>query len=178
MSRRIYITIILSIYLFKSINNQNCTSIKPEIRYDCLQYSNPEGFCCYNSAENICESVGINDLKNHPKLDCGVTEENYGLYEFDEYHPRHELKLPFQACGEQNPEKKEDCLEYSEMTNTCCFFQDTNGKKGCFLIGKRYSGDSKEKSYMNNNALIKYQCNSFYMEFQFYLILFLLILFF
>ena len=111
-------------------------------------------------------------------MDCGISEDNYGLYEFEEYHPRHGLELPFLSCGEKNPKKKMDCLEYSEITNSCCFFKDNSGKSACYYIGRRYSGDLKEKSFNYEGNQITYECNSFYAITNFYFIFFLVFLFF
>ena len=172
------ITIFSFISLFIFTRNQSCNSTNPSIRYDCFKYSTPEEYCCFNSSNTKCSSINKNDIRNNPTLDCGISEDNYGLYEFEEYHPRHSLELPFLSCGEKNPKKKMDCLEYSEISNSCCFFKDNNGKTACYYIGRRYSGDLKEKSFKYNENQIIYECNSLYIIINFYFIFFLVILFF
>ena len=180
MLRRKNIIILFSfISLFNIIHSQNCTSIgNPSIRYDCFKYSTPEEYCCFDNIKKACSLINKNDIQNNYNLDCGISENNYGLYEFEEYHPRHQLNLPFLSCGEKNPTKKMDCLEYSEITNSCCFFKGPNGENACYYIGRRYSGELKEKSFKYEGNTIKYECNSFYIIYNFYFIFFLIILFF
>ncbi len=165
------------ISLFNIIQNA-CVDVTPNIKYDCFKYSTPEQFCCYDSANTKCSLIAKTDIKKNEALDCGVSEDNYGLYEFEEYHPRNNLDLPFLSCGEKNPEKKGDCLEYSELTNSCCYFKNSKGQSGCFYIGKRYSGDLEEKKFTYNSEEIIYECKSCYGIFNLYLIFFFIILFF
>ena len=179
----INIIFILFISLFNIILNQegnsDCSSITATIRYDCFKYSTSKEYCCFEKANSACSLINKTDVTNYPNLDCGVTEQNYGLYEFEEYHPRPELDLPFLGCGEKNPEEKEDCLEYSEISNSCCFFKNENtGKKGCYYIGRRYSGDLEEKSFRYNNINYKYECNSYFTIVNFPLVILILIIFF
>ena len=177
MKQKLCLIIYLSI--IKIIFNQDCSSNPPTTRYDCFKYSTPDQFCCFKSFEENCAFVDKKKQTLINTFDCGVSEENYGFYELGEYHPRQQnFDIGFQACGEKNPSKKEDCLEYSELTNSCCFFQDANGNKACFSIGKRYTGDLKEKNYDFNGANIRYECNSEFIIFRLYFIFFMLILFF
>ena len=177
MSNRINIIIISLIFLKKIIQTQECSSIKPSIRYDCFKYSDSENYCCFKDINENCTMIKKDNIKtDNNSLDCGISDQNYGLYEFEEYHPRPSLILPFQGCGKKTPKKKEDCLEYSEISNSCCFFfNDKNDKKGCYSIGRRYIGDLKENNFKYNNDNIRYECNSFYISFKFYFILFLII---
>ena len=188
MLKEINIIFILFISLFNIISTQDngqtsdCSSVTPDIRYDCFKYSTSKQYCCFekiNSTNSACTLINKTDVAMNPNLDCGVTEENYGLYEFEEYHPRPELDLPFLGCGEKNPEEKENCLDYSEISNSCCFFinQET-GKKGCYYIGRRYSGDLEERSFKYKGINFKYECNSYFTNVNFLLVILILIIFF
>ena len=140
------ITLFCFIFLFNIIQSQDeCTSITDSstIKYDCFKHSTAKEYCCYNNASYPCLLINKTDIEKHPELDCGISDDNYGLYEFEEYHPKSSLELPFLSCGEKNPKEKGDCLEYSELTNSCCFFKNSAGATGCYYIGKRYSGDDR-----------------------------------
>ena len=176
------ITLFCFIFLFNIIQSQDeCTSITDSstIKYDCFKHSTAKEYCCYNNASYPCLLINKTDIEKHPELDCGISDDNYGLYEFEEYHPKSSLKLPFLSCGEKNPKEKGDCLEYSELTNSCCFFKNSAGATGCFYIGKRYSGDLEEKTFVLDGVQLTYECKGYYYEsFNFYLIFFFVILFF
>ena len=143
-----------------SINNNNltdlCVNINASSRSDCFILSNPDSFCCYNSTNQKCISVLKSELKN-TALDCGITDNNYGKYEFGQYHPKQDFNLDFQTCGEYNPKEAEVCLKYSEIANSCCFFKKGD-QKACLAIGRRYIGKGK---YKEGNEVIIYECNSF-----------------
>ena len=176
------ITLFCFIFLFNIIQSQDeCTSITDSstIKYDCFKHSTAKEYCCYNNASYPCLLINKTDIEKHPELDCGISDDNYGLYEFEEYHPKSSLELPFLSCGEKNPKEKGDCLEYSELTNSCCFFKNSAGATGCFYIGKRYSGDLEEKTFVLDGVQLTYECKGYYYEsFNFYLIFFFVILFF
>ena len=176
------ITLFCFIFLFNIIQSQDeCTSITDSstIKFDCFKHSTAKEYCCYNNASYPCLLINKTDIEKHPELDCGISDDNYGLYEFEEYHPKSSLELPFLSCGEKNPKEKGDCLEYSELTNSCCFFKNSAGATGCFYIGKRYSGDLEEKTFVLNGVQLTYECKGYYYEsFNFYLIFFFVILFF
>ena len=176
------ITLFCFIFLFNIIQSQDeCTSITDSstIKYDCFKHSTAKEYCCYNNASYPCLLINKTDIEKHPELDCGISDDNYGLYEFEEYHPKSSLELPFLSCGEKNPKEKGDCLEYSELTNSCCFFKNSAGSTGCFYIGKRYSGDLEEKTFVLDGVQLTYECKGYYYEsFNFYLIFFFVILFF
>ena len=176
------ITLFCFIFLFNIIQSQDeCTSITDSstIKYDCFKHSTAKEYCCYNNASYPCLLINKTDIEKHPELDCGISDDNYGLYEFEEYHPKSSLKLPFLSCGEKNPKEKGDCLEYSELTNSCCFFKNSAGATGCFYIGRRYSGDLEEKTFVLDGVQLTYECKGYYYEsFNFYLIFFFVILFF
>ena len=176
------ITLFCFIFLFNIIQSQDeCTSITDSstIKFDCFKHSTAKEYCCYNNASYPCLLINKTDIEKHPELDCGISDDNYGLYEFEEYHPKSSLELPFLSCGEKNPKEKGDCLEYSELTNSCCFFKNSAGATGCFYIGKRYSGDLEEKTFVLDGVQLTYECKGYYYEsFNFYLIFFFVILFF
>ena len=176
------ITLFCFIFLFNIIQSQDeCTSITDSstIKYDCFKHSTAKEYCCYNNASYPCLLINKTDIEKHPELDCGISDDNYGLYEFEEYHPKSSLELPFLSCGEKNPKEKGDCLEYSELTNSCCFFKNSAGATGCFYIGRRYSGDLEEKTFVLDGVQLTYECKGYYYEsFNFYLIFFFVILFF
>ena len=176
------ITLFCFIFLFNIIQSQDeCTSITDSstIKFDCFKHSTAKEYCCYNNASYPCLLINKTDIEKHPELDCGISDDNYGLYEFEEYHPKSSLELPFLSCGEKNPKEKGDCLEYSELTNSCCFFKNSAGATGCFYIGRRYSGDLEEKTFVLNGVQLTYECKGYYFEsFNFYLIFFFVILFF
>ena len=162
-----------------SILCQECSTIQASTRYDCFKYSTSNKFCCFNPSKKNCTSIEKTEKKNLYLYDCGISEENYGFYELGEYHPRpkFEIELGLQTCGTENPTKKEDCLEYSELTNSCCFFKNGNSK-ACFAIGRRYTGELKERSFNFKGENINYECNSFFIIFRLYFIFLLVILFF
>ena len=176
------ITLFCFIFLFNIIQSQDeCTSITDSstIKFDCFKHSTAKEYCCYNNASYPCLLINKTDIEKHPELDCGISDDNYGLYEFEEYHPKSSLELPFLSCGEKNPKEKGDCLEYSELTNSCCFFKNSAGATGCFYIGRRYSGDLEEKTFVLDGVQLTYECKGYYYEsFNFYLIFFFVILFF
>ena len=148
-----------------------CDNIKASSRSDCFVLSEPDSFCCYNSINQTCISVLKAELKK-TAFDCGITDNNYGKYEFGQYHPKQYFNLDFQTCGEHNPNKKEDCLKYSEIANSCCFFKK-GGKNACLAIGKRYIGKGR---YDEGGEEIEFECNSFNNIVNFFSIIFKLLL--
>ena len=178
MVSTIFFILIISSLINKILLNNGCKDIRPNNRNDCFSISVSDGYCCYNSEGKNCEFISKEKLKNNYKLDCGISEDNYEKYEFGEYHPKQDFpEIEFQTCGTYRPQKKEDCTDYSELTNSCCLFK-ANGKKGCFLIGRRFDSDLKEEnSFAYNKTLtISYECNSLIITFSLYSILFLFLL--
>ena len=72
---------------------------------------------------------------------------------------------------------KKDCTDYSEISNSCCFFKTENGKRACFQIGRKYIGDSKEISTNINGVSVTYECKSINLFFNLYSILLIILLF-
>ena len=160
MSSRFFI-ILLFLLLCEIIINQNCNNSRADNRNDCFTYSNSDGYCCYDASNNKCFQVKKEDLgkKNY---DCGITEDNFGKYEFQQYQVKQEdIPLGFQTCGKKSPEKFEDCSKYSEITNSCCYFHDEQAaKKVCFSIGKKGDTKGKEEYFEINNTKFYFQCSS------------------
>ena len=159
--------LVISIFLLlivQIINDQVCENTKKGLtRNDCFANSTSEIYCCYNGSDSSCEQVNKNSLSN-ATLDCGISEENYGKYEFGQYYPEQDLgdvDLGLQSCGKNKPKNRGDCTDYSQLTNSCCRFS-VDGKSGCFFIGKKYLGKiEKKKYYFNSSHEIEYECNSF-----------------
>ena len=137
--------ILLLIITFPLCQEKDCSTGPINSRNDCFAISVPNGYCCFNPTAEKCEIVEMGKLTNN--LDCGITEENYGKYEFGQYHPEQEIKdLDFVTCGKTNPSKKKDCTDYSEISNSCCLF--TKGSdKACFHIGRKYIGNSNKNTF-------------------------------
>ena len=165
--------IILIILLFKIILLEVCLE-EPKSRNECFSVSHAGSYCCYNGEK--CISIKKEELGDDPKLDCGITEENYGEYEFDEYHPKQDIgvEMGLQTCGKQKPENVEDCTEYSELSNSCCFFKNGD-KQGCFLIGKKYDKDHVKADFTFGESSLSYDCKSSNIIFNMYSILLLLL---
>lgn len=164
--RQFYLIIYLSFFIFQK-SNQKCSSDTEIIsREDCLKNSTEREFCCfYNSECKLVEREYLFKGEN-ASYDCGINELNYGKYEFREYHPKQTFStdLKLKGCGELEPKKRNQCNDYSELTNSCCFFKNQKGETGCFLIGKKYLGEIKERSFIFEKEKITYECMSFYLE--------------
>ena len=104
MLSKYYIILLLLLLFVEIILGEDCDDIKePSSRNDCFKASSSNKYCCFNSNNNKCESIERNELGEHPSLDCGLSEENYGKYEFFEYHPKMDFDIGFQTCGTQSP---------------------------------------------------------------------------
>ena len=164
---------ILFIFLsfFELIQNDDDECYKePSSRNDCFTISNSTYYCCYK--EKKCILIPKNDSKSIQEADCGISEDNYGKYEFGQYHPsqsQFDLDLGFQTCGKSNPKKKEDCSDYSDLSNSCCFFT-YDGKNACFGIGRKFI-KGEENKFTFDNKEVSYECNSFNIIFRLYLII-------
>ena len=155
MKENIIIFYIISLLIF---SNQQCDSISTKIRNECFTVSSPEAYCCHDAENSRCILVKKNELLSHSNYDCGISGDNFGKYEFGEYHPEQKFNIGFQSCGKSNPKKMTDCTEYSEITNSCCLFKKED-MKACFSIGKRYIGKSKYIDYSDNKE-VSYECKS------------------
>ena len=169
MPSKIIITFLLLSFI-GIIINQTCKDITNAIRNDCFTLSTPKAYCCYNSTDSKCYEVQREDLESNFQLDCGISESNYGKYEFKEYHPDQEFDLDFQHCGRPNPTKKSHCTDYSELANSCCFFKKGD-KTACLAIGKK---SDKEGDY--DNETIHFECCSFNLILKFCSILLMIFL--
>ena len=149
-----------------------CNKTEATSRNDCFSRSVPNRYCCFVSP-NQCQSISRNELNSTQKYDCGITEDNYGKYEFGQYHPDQPeaLKdLGFETCGKSSPKKKEDCTDYSEISNSCCLFTK-NDAKACLHIGRKYISDSNKNTFKIGNDDITVECKSFNIILNFYSIL-------
>ena len=156
--------ILLLIITFHLCQDPDCGDGEKKSRNDCFAISVPNGYCCLNSETTKCQFVKKGNLTLNNGLDCGITEENYGKYEFGQYHPdQKELDgLDFETCGKTNPSKKKDCTDYSEISNSCCLF--TKGSdKTCFHIGRKYISNSNKNTFKigDKNEEVTVECKSF-----------------
>ena len=161
MTSKLFILFLILSFIGISIN-YNCTNNSVETRNDCFIYSESNFYCCFNSSQNTCSLINKNEINSHPELDCGISEDNYGKYEFGEYHPYQPFNLGFQTCGKPKPENVKDCAEYSEISNSCCFF-DMDNQKACLSIGRKVDTEKIKKkiSYkLLNGTEVKYECYS------------------
>ena len=164
----------LLLLLFIEIITDDCPETGTLNRNDCFAHSNPTQYCCYNSNDKNCKLVNKTELSENKDLDCGITNDNYGKYEFGQYHPKQAFELEgFQGCGVYEPKKKDDCIEYSELSNSCCFFQKNDGKKACFSIGKKFDGKSSKFNFDGYTV----ECNSFNLILRIYSLLLLIFIF-
>ena len=172
----LFILILIIKFSLSQEDEAECTSKEPTSRNDCFAISVPNGYCCYKDSGGHCKYTKREDLKNSKEYDCGITNENYGKYEFGQYHPDQDSdNLGFETCGEYNPSKKEDCTDYSEISNSCCLFTIDN-KKTCLHIGRKYVGDFKKKTATIDGKQVEYECKSFNLILNLYSILITLFL--
>ena len=169
MSSKIFIAFILVISFLKVINEKSCPENNIENRNECFTNSTSDSYCCFDSNAKKCVLVKKDKLKNNI-YDCGISDDNYGKYEFREYHPNQDFNLGFQTCGETEPKNKEDCTKYSELTNSCCFFKKKNQEEtACLAIGRKFGNDiHKTYEYNYNNTDYEYECKSFNIILSFY----------
>ena len=163
----IYILYILLLF-FGIIHNQDCEQIIANSRSDCSTFSSSNNYCCFNSIGSSCKLVPKNELNKY-NYDCGITGDNYGKYDFQQYHPQIGNSLGFQTCGKKKPLNPKDCHEYSDIGNNCCYF-DYNETKACYYIGREVDKKKKKSSYGN----INFDCFSSNVIFNSYLIILIL----
>ena len=103
---------ILSLIITFSLSQENtdaCNATNAASRNDCFARSVPNRYCCFDSQNKPCQSISKEALKTNTKYDCGIIDERYGKYEFNQYHPPQPSafqNLGFETCGKRNPEKK------------------------------------------------------------------------
>ena len=172
----LFILTLIIIFSFSQEQSTDDACSKDEAisRNDCFARSVPNSYCCFDySQSKKCKSIPKKELDNHPELDCGITEDNYGKYEFGQYHPDQSetlKKLGFETCGKSSPKKKQDCTDFSEISNSCCLFTKKD-EKACLHIGRKYYGNSKSSSFTLDGDSITVECNSFNLIFNLYLFL-------
>ena len=156
MQKKFFILFLLFSF-FGIIFNENCTNATGELnRNDCFILSDEKNYCCFNYSSKGCTPVTKENFQNKYTLDCGISEDNFGEYEFGEYHPKQAFETGFQSCGKNNPKTAKDCTDFSEINNSCCYFTKGN-QKGCFVIGRKIANGKYKGSYDN----INFDCWSF-----------------
>ena len=104
-------------------------------------------------------------------IDCGITNENYLSYNQTKHlrpvdkHLGENIDLGLYTCGVEEPEDRDDCTDYSDLTNSCCIFSteeqfSDKNKNGCYSIEQKYSGSYKVQSfkYGDEEKTIYYRC--------------------
>ena len=167
----LYILILIITFSHSQNEQENCSG-DADSRNDCFAKSVSNGYCCFKLKSDLtsgeCQLVEREALKSSQELDCGITEDNYGKYEFGQYHPKQDLDLGFETCGKSSPSKKEDCTDFSEISNSCCLFTK-DGTKACLHIGRKYYGNSKESTFtLEGKGSITVECNSVNIIFNMY----------
>ena len=156
---------------FEIIFNEECKNTIAKSRNDCFTASSsPNSYCCFASVNKNCQEVIKNEI-NDKNYDCGVTEDNYGKYDFQQYHPQISYDIGFQTCGKKEPKNHKDCHDYSDIGNNCCYFK-YNGIEACFYIGREVDKNNK----MNKYGDIEFDCFSLTILFNFYSIILILFL--
>ena len=171
MSSKVFIIFILMISFLKEINLNLCSegNNTVENRNECFTNSTSDSYCCFYADAKSCILVKKNELNKNTQYDCGISDENYGKYEFREYHPSQTFDIGFQTCGEKNPNDKDSCIKYSELTNSCCFFtKDGSDDKACFAIGRKFNIEFYNGEYEIEGVKYKYNCKSFNIILSFY----------
>ncbi len=184
LSKNVFIYFIIFAFLFFvpfviCEGEEICEGATSNNRYECFKKSSSNKLCCYDNGQ--CHE--LDSLKKNTKnYDCGIVNNNVEEYEFSIYHPisSDENDIGFQTCGAKKPKKKKDCTDYSQLTNSCCYFYG-NGIDGCNSIGKKYSGPNEEiKIKINDDLTVTYECNGNFLNtilnnfFGFFLFLYLL----
>ncbi len=170
------------IMIFSHSQEDDCsTTTNPISRNDCFAKSVPNGYCCFNSSDSgSCQNISRKDLNKYQELDCGITDEKYEKYEFGQYHPEQPSafkELGFETCGKSNPEKKKDCTDYSEISNSCCLFSK-GSEQACLHIGRKYIGNLKKTNFkIEEKGEYSVDCKSFKIIFNLYSILLIALLF-
>ena len=156
MPKKFFILFLL-LSFFEIIFNEECTEVKDiSDRNECFILSDSKNYCCYHYSSKKCALVPKENFKNNYTLDCGISEDNFGEYEFGEYHPNQTFDIGFQSCGKKNPKTAKDCTDFSEINNSCCYFIKDN-QKGCFAIGRKIANGKYKGSYDK----INFDCWSF-----------------
>ena len=160
--------------------DDDCNGKEVTSRNDCFAISVPNKYCCLDSSSKKCKSISKEELKSSSDLDCGIIDEYYGKYEFGQYHPEQPdilKKLGFETCGKNSPKKKEDCTDYSELSNSCCLFSQGD-TKACLHIGRKYIGDFKKTTFnIEEGGSLDVECKSYNIIFNLYSISLIALLF-
>ena len=166
----IYVLLVI-LALCISNSKEHCEEkTKATTRYDCFVYSNSTNRCCFEKADSSCKSVAQSELAT-TEYDCGANEAIFENYEFTSYKPTQPaIDLLFQGCGQTKPSKKSHCTDYSQLSNSCCYFK-WGDNKGCYSIGKKYSGEHKKIKFTYEDTEYTYECKGNYNSYSFMLLM-------
>ena len=166
----IYFLLVILALCISNCKEKTCNETTPSTRYDCFVYSNSINRCCFKSTDSSCTSVALSELKT-TEFDCGANEAIFENYEFTSYKPpQPAIDLLFQGCGQTKPSKKSHCTDYSQLSNSCCYFK-WGDKKGCYSIGKKYSGEHKKISFKYEDVEYTYECKGNFNSYWFMLLM-------
>lgn len=184
MAKFLFVFFAFFLNFIKSQDSYSCLSTQPELNSDCHAKSNSNSLCCYlvsqASSGKRCAWIKNSEFKNTTlvlnditySVDCGSgagSNALTGFYNFKPYEqPQTPLNLPMVPCGVIRPNTLRDCSDFSEMTNSCCFYSSSVGT-GCYYIGRKYVG----RNSFNNMTV---ECSSYWHRIGLILILGLLIL--
>ena len=170
----LFILSLIITFSFSQENEEECKNASPNSRNNCFAIPVPNGYCCFYLESEVkkCTNITKGNSDAFKDKDCGITDEYYGKYEFGQYHPKQGLdNLGFETCGKSDPKKKEDCTDYSEISNSCCLFSNVN-TKGCLHIGRKYIGNNKKTTFsIEGKGEFTVECKSFNVIYNLHLIL-------
>ena len=145
---------------------------------DCLKLSTNDTYCCYispledKSKPSLCYPflkskyfgyLNINYDQKLYSIDCGIgstfMNSDWNLTLDDK-----------SICGTMNPNDYKDCTKASTEDNSCCLYEG-EGMKGCYWLGIKHQGKVTKKKY-------SFVCKGIFINFSFYIILFIIFLLF
>lgn len=154
------ILIILNLCRINTQTASQCTSASPNMNADCLSLSSSNLFCCYQTNDGETSKKCVSSDKSLPitstftsggvnyYLDCGVgagTNTPTGSYNTlnvkNQFINANTLSLPNLPCGVFNPVYLYQCSDFSQMQNSCCFYQ-SGSSTGCYWLGTKFVGNS------------------------------------
>lgn len=158
--------LLIILLLFNFINTQTCGIKNPEGFEDCDQDSNDESVCCYSEVSfldqpnTLCIFIPRSQIFLTPyitAMDIGFKKNlikmNIDCNATNTYND----SRPYTPCGQPNPEKPEDCFEYSLSNSSCCYIKSPDGKSYCLWD----DGNSKHNSEYFGTEVA---CSSFFIK--------------